>query len=76
MAKQRRPKQQTKLKSVSRYLPDWDSEDAEIALRAAISMAEYLKAPVVILFDLSVRPQNEAPSRYLERVTPKLDCPR
>lgn len=68
-------KQKTKLQSVSLYLPGWDSEDAEIALRAAISMANYINAPVVILFDLSVRPQSDAPGRYLERVTPKEGSP-
>jgi hypothetical protein len=57
--------------SVNKYIPNWDSEDVSIALRAAQNMADNLNEPMVILFDLSVRRQVDAPSRWLERVTPK-----
>ena len=57
--------------SVNKYIPNWDSEDVSIAIRAAQNMANNLNEPMVILFDLSVRRQSDAPARYLERVTPK-----
>jgi|11_taG_2_1085331.scaffolds.fasta_scaffold01351_17 hypothetical protein len=57
--------------SVNKYIPNWDSEDVSIAIRAAQNMADNLNEPIVILFDLSVRRQSDAPSCYLERVTPK-----
>ena len=57
--------------SVNKYIPNWDSEDVSIAIRAAQNMANNLNEPMVILFDLSVRRQSDAPVRYLERVTPK-----
>ncbi len=57
--------------SVNKYIPNWDSEDVSIAIMAAQNMADNLNEPMVILFDLSVRRQSDAPARYLERVTPK-----
>lgn len=57
--------------SVNKYIPNWDSEDVSIAIRAAQNMADNLNEPMVILFDLSVRRQSDTPVRYLERVTPK-----
>ena len=59
--------------SVNKYIPNWDSEDVSIAIRAAQNMADNLNEPMVILFDLSVRRQSDTPVRYLERVTPKWD---
>ena len=61
-------------KGVSKYLPNWNAEDAHLALMAATKMADNFHKAVVILEDLTVRFEGDPSVKWhnvLERVTPK-----
>jgi hypothetical protein len=56
---------------MNEVLPEWESEDVMIAVRAAHVMANHFREPVVILLNLVVQLHSLVPNEiYLERVVP------